>query len=301
MRGLYLFGRVTIFKTFLIPKLLYISSIIQTPMEIIKMMERMILKFLWRGSDKVTRSSVINSVENSGLNLTDIETQIKAFRLAWILRILDSNKKGPWKSYFNHYLKPYGGIFLLKCNYELKDLTPSLSGFYSDLLLWWEEFRNTFSDINYAQRIIWNNKDIRIDNRSVFYELYNENGIVYVCDLLLEFDNKQSHDFYKQKGLKMDFLTWTGLRLSVSKELRSCELLPEVDLLDFKHNNIQFDVYKAKCKHFYMYKLLITAKAKLPNMSKKLISDFDISNFLEEIYSLPQTVASEKYTVKTRV
>ena len=110
---------------------------------------------------------------------------------------------------------------------------------------------------------------------------------------MFESDNKQSHDFYKQKGLKTDFLTWTGLRLSVPKELRSCEPLPEIDLVNFKHNNIQFDVYRAKCKHFY--KLLITAKAKLPNMSKKLISDFDISNSLEEIYSLPQTVASETY------
>ena len=122
--------------------------------------------------------------------------------------------------------------------------------------------------------------------------MYYENGIVYVRDLLLEFDNKQSHDFYKQKGLKTDFLTWTGLRLSVPKEVRSFELLPEVDLLNFKHNNIQFDVYKAKRKHFYK---LLTAKAKLPNMSKKLISDFGISNFLEEIYSLAQTVASETY------
>ena len=293
MRGLSLFGRVTIVKTFLIPKFLYVSSIIQTPMEIIKRMERMIFKFLWKGPDKVTRSSVINSVENGGLNLTDIETQIKALRLSWIPRILDSTKIGPWKSYFNHYLKPYGGTFLLKCNYELKDLTSSLSGFYSDLLFWWEEFRNTFSDFNPAQRIIWNNKDIRIDNRSVFYKLYYENGIVYVRDLLLEFDNKQSLDFYRQKGLKTDFLTWTGLRSSVPKELRSCELLPEADSLNFKHNNTQFDVYKAKCKNFY--KLLITAKAKLPNMSKKLISDFDISNSLEEIYSLPRTVASETY------
>ena len=48
MRGLSLFGRVTIVKTFLIPKLLYVSSIIQTPMEIIKRMERMIFKFLWK-------------------------------------------------------------------------------------------------------------------------------------------------------------------------------------------------------------------------------------------------------------
>ena len=293
MRGLSLFGRVTIIKTFLIPKLLYLSSIIQTPMEIIKRMERMFFKFLWKGPDKVTRHSVINSVKNGGLNLMDIETQIKALRLSWIPRILDSTRKGPWKSYFNHYLKPYRGTFLLKCNYEFKDLTTSLNGFYSDLLLWWEEFRNTFSDNNYAQRIVWNNKDIKIDNRSVFYKSYYDKGIVFVRDLMFESDNKQSHDFYKQKGLKTDFLTWTGLRLSVPKELRSCEPLPEIDLVNFKHNNIQFDVYRAKCKHFY--KLLITAKAKLPNMSKKLISDFDISNSLEEIYSLPQTVASETY------
>ena len=290
-RGLSLFGRVTIAKTFLIPKLLYVSSIIQTPMEIIKRMERMVFKFLWKGPDKVTRNSVINSIKNGGLNLIDIETQIKALRLSWIPCILDSTRKGPWKSYFNHYLKPYGGTFLLKCIYEFKDLTTLLNSFYSDLLLWWEEFRNTFCDINYAQRIIWNNtnEDLRIDNRSVFYKLYYESGIVYVRDLIFESDNKQSHDFYRQKSLKTDFLTWTGLRLSVPKELRSFK----IDSINFKHNNIQFDVYRAKCKHFY--KLIITAKAKLPNMSKKLISDFDISNSLEEIYSLPKTVASEMY------
>ena len=156
MRGLSLFGRV-------ITKFLYVSSIIQTPMEIIKRMERMIFKFLWKGPDKVTRNSVINSIKNGGLNLIDIETQIKALRLSWIPRILDSTRKGPWKSYFNHYLKPYGGTFLLKCNYKFKDLTTLLNGFYSDLL-WWEEFRNTFSDINYAERMFCNNKDIRIDN-----------------------------------------------------------------------------------------------------------------------------------------
>ena len=71
---------------------------------------------------------------------------------------------------------------------------------HSDLLLWWEEFRNTFSDVNYAQRIIWNIANIRIGNRTVFYKLYYENGIVYIRGLLLEFDNKQSCDFYKQES-----------------------------------------------------------------------------------------------------
>ena len=114
-------------------------------------------------------------------------------------------------------------------------------------LNWWEEFRITFSDINYTQWIIWNNKHIRIDNRSVFYNLYiyYENRIVYIRDLISESNDKQYHDFYRQKGLKTDFLTWTGLRLSVLKEDRSCELLPEIVtwLGNFKHDNIQFNNY----------------------------------------------------------
>ena len=59
-----------------------------------------------------------------------------------------------------------------------------------------EEFRNIFFDINYAQSIVWNNKYIRIDNRSVIFKLYYENRIVYIRDLIFESDNKQSHAFY---------------------------------------------------------------------------------------------------------
>ena len=70
----------------------------------------------------------------------------------------------------------------------------------------------------YAERIIRKNKVFRVDNRSVFYKLYYENGIVYVLDLIFESDNKQSYGLYKLNGLKTDFLTWTGLRLSAPKK-----------------------------------------------------------------------------------
>ena len=121
MRGMSLFGKVTIIKTFLIPKMLYVSSIIETPYDILRRMERMIYKFLWKGPDKVTRNSVVNMLEQGGLNLTDIETQIKALRLSWIPRILDE-RKGAWKSYFNFQLRNQGGVFLLSCNYDVNDL-----------------------------------------------------------------------------------------------------------------------------------------------------------------------------------
>ena len=65
-------------------------------MDVIKKVKRMIFKFLWKGPDKVTRLSVIlNSVENGGLNLTDLETQIKSIRLPWVPHILDCSREGP--------------------------------------------------------------------------------------------------------------------------------------------------------------------------------------------------------------
>lgn len=84
-------------------------------------MERMLYKFLWKGPDKVTGLSVINStLKNSGLNLTDLESQIKALRLSWIPRVLDE-REGPWKSYFDFHLKKYGGSLLLKCDYDVSE------------------------------------------------------------------------------------------------------------------------------------------------------------------------------------
>ena len=71
----------------------------------------------------------LNTLKNGGLNLTDLETQIKAIRLSWISRIIDE-RVGPWKSYFTFHLKKYGGTLLLKCNYDVRDLNLSLNGFY---------------------------------------------------------------------------------------------------------------------------------------------------------------------------
>ena len=97
LRGLPLFGKVAIIKSFLLSKLLYVSSIIKTPPEINKLMAKIMLRFLWKGPDKVTRLSVINTLENGALNLKDFETPIKALRLSWNPRLLDE-REGPWIS-----------------------------------------------------------------------------------------------------------------------------------------------------------------------------------------------------------
>ena len=62
-RGLSIYGKVTIIKSLLIPKLVYVSSLLPTPLKIIKQVNHIIFTFLWKGKDKVTRLSAINTLE----------------------------------------------------------------------------------------------------------------------------------------------------------------------------------------------------------------------------------------------
>ena len=98
----------------------------------------MIYKFLWKGPDKVTRSSVINTLEHGGLNLTDIEKQIKTLMLLQPTHF--RRKERNMEIALNQFLlRNYGGA----CNYDVNDL--NLAGFYAELFLWWADFRSPFS------------------------------------------------------------------------------------------------------------------------------------------------------------
>ena len=92
-RGLSLFGKVTIIKSLLLPKVLYISSILPSPLEFIKALQSIIYNFLWKGPDKIARTAVINDVEFGGLKVTDFTTSIMSLRLSWIGRFLSDNCK----------------------------------------------------------------------------------------------------------------------------------------------------------------------------------------------------------------
>ena len=61
--------------------------------------------------------------------------------------------------------------FLFHCNYDVKDI-PITSQFYSELLKWWSDFREEFDTERDQQNIEWNNKEIRIDNKPVFYKMF---------------------------------------------------------------------------------------------------------------------------------
>ena len=184
-RGLSLYGKVTVIKSLVLPKLVYISSLLPTPQAIIKEVNQLIFNFLRKGRDKVTRLSTINTYEEGGLKMTDLGSMIKALRLTWLKRVFSSNK-GTWKSYLRYILKDYGGFLLFSCNYNIKDLSIS-SQFYKELIQWWSEFRDMFAEEKDWRYIIWNNYEIRVNNKPVFMKimLYSEFIVTMIFFLIL--------------------------------------------------------------------------------------------------------------------
>ena len=165
--------------------------------------------------------------------------------------------------------------------------------FYRELLQWWAEFRDNFAEDKDWQFIIWNDKEILIDNKLVYYGQYFRSGIISVNDLHFDVDNLTSYNRIAEEIDGSNFLTWTGLRNSVPPNLRQLYSSSTVDVCStakpsFKHSKCVFDVTKTKSKHYYA--LLIGAKARLPNNSTNLKREFNlVEEQLGKIYLLPHT------------
>ena len=290
-RGLSLYGKVTVIKSLVVPKFVYVSSLMPTPKEIISELNRLLYKFLWNGTDKVTRLSTINDYDKGGLQMIDLDCTIKSLRLAWLKRIFSAHD-GTWKTYLRYILERYGGLFLFNCNFEIKDYSLD-SQFYAELLQWWSEFRENFGKTKDWRNIIWNNKDIRINNTPVFYKNYFDSGIVFVNDLLFSLNNIDSFKVINNKVNKTNFLVWAGLRHSVPTSLKGNSAHSEISFSIIIDNN-DFDVTKKKSKHFYS--LLISIKAQLPSAARKLQNEFNLTTSqVEQVFNLPHKVALETY------
>ena len=212
-------------------------------------------------------------------------------------RVRSNCGKHAWKHYLHHLLKRFGGLFLFHCNYDIKDLTIS-SKFYSELLQWWAEFRDEFSTEKLWPNVIWNNKDICINNRPIFYKTYFESGFIEVTDLLFDFNITESFNTISKKIDKTNFLVCAGLRHAIPSHLKSKSKTDNHTFLagppSLIINNNAFDILRKKSKDYYT--LIISKKAQFSKHSLVLKRDFNLSeDQLEKVFILPHIVCSEPY------
>ena len=71
-KGLSIYGKVTIIKSFLISKFVHVCSVLPTQKEVVSELNGLLFKFLWNSVDKVTRVSVINHYERGAIKMIDV-------------------------------------------------------------------------------------------------------------------------------------------------------------------------------------------------------------------------------------
>ena len=178
---------------------------------------------------------------------------------------------GAWRSFLPFWLEPFGGLFIFLCNYDIKEIHIS-SKFYSELLQWWSEFRSVFDSGREFQYILWTNKEIRVDNKPVFYKKkLSEQDIIFVNDLLFELDTTNSFTIVSNKISKINYLIWAGLCHSVPKHLKNrnchCSEISSILTID----NEELNILKNKSKDYYMLiKRIIAQCPKIPNICVKI-------------------------------
>ena len=182
-RNLTILGKITITKSLLLSKLVYRASMLQVPQEIISDIKKLIFKFLWNGPDKLRRKDTYKDYRVGGLRVTDIDSMLKASKLTWIGKLLSDDNK-VWTAYLREKLERFGGLRLfLRSNYDIKQYDRlSLSPFYREILSLWQTLKDKYKIDQ--EEILWNNKDITIDGRPLYYETFDKIGIRYISDLI---------------------------------------------------------------------------------------------------------------------
>ena len=224
-RKLSLMGKVTVLKTFALPKLIYPLTVLDNPsVHIINKIKSELFNFIWDSKpDKIKRTVLMQDYKNGGLRLLNIDYFIEALKAGWLRRIFDENNKGLWKEFYLEKLNLFGGKLLLECNLHVHDCCQIAKNnmFLRDILAGWCNINSLESTQAVAKEIIWNNSQIRSDNKVLFYREWFERGIKFL-EHIYDFRTKQFFTLGQLQNLynisQNDFLKYYNIVSNIKVE-----------------------------------------------------------------------------------
>ena len=203
-----MYGKIVVIKAILLPKFTYLMQSCCVPKEVIKKLNRLFYDFLWSGkSEKVKRSTLIHFYELGGIPMVDVEYYINMLKIKWVMFLLSTDRAN-WKIVPRYFLDKYGDNFLI-FNMNLPTFRmlhksfKNLPDFYIDIIKTWTLYKNLLSTtpttfLEIRKQIIWGNKFIKFQKRSLFFKRWIDSGLIFVNDII----NKEvtlDHEFILNK------------------------------------------------------------------------------------------------------
>ena len=249
--------------------------------------------FIWNGKDKVKRNVLTATIENGGLNMLDIDSMVHTKRVLCLKKYLE-DYPSPWKFFLDERLSSVGGKFVLHCNLDSTKLPVMLPPFYKQCFDAWSDLNNkvplSFQEI--VNEIIWNNKFLCVDKKSVFRRDLFSIGLLKIGDLLscnnittFSFTNlllNSEQSFFVMSIIDSIPTHWRTI-IKNSSWLPIISPVLDVPSIIIDGNPLTFSDVSSK----QIYRQFLAKKQGLPTAQKKLSDKYPHSAIdWEKVYSL---------------
>lgn len=293
-RKLTLMGKVTVIKTFALPKLIYALSSLPTPSKfVLNQIEKLMYAFIWENKpEKVKRSTLTQEYEMGGIKMVDIEKFIQSLKISWIKRILNQNSSSAIQKIYLNKLNNYGNKLYFECDFHEIDIHKSFEkkSFFTDILIAWSKLNKKDTVLNYSYQIIWNNSNIKVATQTIMYKNWYQAGIKYLKDIY-DYTTKKIYSFEKLRELYnlpyTDFLKYLSLIQSIPNNWKG----------QLKHENINVpctstiltQLLNVKQTNKFIYNILLKSAGTEEKRSEEkwnnIFSDEELN--WKIIYSIP--------------
>lgn len=221
-RNLTPYGRNTVLKSLLLPKLSHLFSALPRPAEsIIENFQKQCFRFIWRNKpDIVKRDVVVLNTEHGGLKVPMIKHVISSLKLKWVERLQRTSSN--WKSLLMDRLHSQNLLWISDSTYIENRIIHAISNpFWIEVFKDWSNTVRRYKEHVKTERDllsqgILNNDNIKVGNKTICYRNWEKRGIIFVNDLLNEngrFYSKE--EFCALYTLDTDFLKYEGVKRAV--------------------------------------------------------------------------------------
>ena len=176
--------------------------------------------FIWEGKpEKIKREILIQDYEKGGLKMINLEMFIMSLKISWLKRISVSENNRTINYIYLEKLKHMSGKLFFECNLspdDVNSIVKKKNTFINEILTTWCKCNIKKSILSYRNEIMWNNYDIKVGGKTIFYANWYQNGITFIRDIYYD-TGKHSYPFSQLKEMynlpESDFLKYLSLDL----------------------------------------------------------------------------------------
>ena len=187
MRHLTLEGKINVFKSLAISKIIHLALVTSIPADIIDHLNKMQKNFLWKNKNpKIKHETLRKNYEQGGLKSVNIFSKIVSLQCSWVQKLFDKNFH-EWKIIPLHLLEKYfGKNFKFHSNLLVKSSSiKNFPFYYQEIFHKWCKYLTSPVSVTSTimSQFLWYNKYILIDKQSFLFSAMSNNGLNYVGHL----------------------------------------------------------------------------------------------------------------------